>query len=90
MTRLLNVDVPRQLAADTRHYCNEVRASKDTLQLTTLHGIAKEIAAVELGKQSMRPLDEVNALLAQLVQDIGTALATSMEAEHVVKRTSSC
>jgi dynactin 1 len=54
--------------------------------LTTLHGIAKEIAAVELGKQSPRPLDEVNALLVQLVQDMSTALSTSLESEHVVKR----
>lgn len=54
--------------------------------MTTLHGIAKEIAAVELGKQSPRPLDEVNALLVQLVQDMSTALSTSLESEHVVKR----
>ncbi|KAG0655268.1 hypothetical protein C6P46_001082 [Rhodotorula mucilaginosa] len=75
-----------KLAADVRHYCGEVRSSKAPLQLTTLHGIAKEIAAVELGKQSPRPLDEVNALLVQLVQDMSTALSTSLESEHVVKR----
>ncbi|TKA50209.1 hypothetical protein B0A53_06443 [Rhodotorula sp. CCFEE 5036] len=74
-----------KLAADVRHYCGEVRSSKAPLQLTTLHGIAKEIAAVELGKQSPRPLDEVNALLVQLVQDMSTALSTSLESEHVVK-----
>ncbi|KWU42651.1 hypothetical protein RHOSPDRAFT_20774 [Rhodotorula sp. JG-1b] len=76
-----------KLAADIRHYCGEVRSSKAPLQLTTLHGIAKEIAAVELGKQSPRPLDEVNALLVQLVQDMSTALSTSLESEHVIKLT---
>lgn len=75
-----------QLAGDFRHYCGEVRASKEVLELSTLHGVAKEIVAVELGKQSPRPLDEINGLLAQLVQDMGTALATLMDAEHVVQR----
>ncbi|GAA5884799.1 hypothetical protein JCM3774_006769 [Rhodotorula dairenensis] len=74
-----------KLAADTRHYCSEVRSSKEPLQLTTLHGIAKEIAAVELGKQSLRPLNEVHALLVQLVQDMGTALSTALEPEHVIE-----
>ncbi|BGP58574.1 hypothetical protein JCM8202_002336 [Rhodotorula sphaerocarpa] len=74
-----------KLAGDFRHYCGEVRASKEVLELSTLHGVAKEIVAVELGKQSPRPLDEINGLLAQLVQDMGTALATLMDAEHVVQ-----
>ncbi|GAA6010163.1 hypothetical protein JCM10207_005646 [Rhodosporidiobolus poonsookiae] len=74
-----------KLASDISSYCAEVRASKQPLRLTTLHDIAKEVAAVELGKQSPRPLEEVNALLVQLAQNIGTTLTTAMDAEHVVK-----
>ncbi|BGP20858.1 hypothetical protein JCM10213v2_009023 [Rhodosporidiobolus nylandii] len=74
-----------KLASDISHYCAEVRASKQPLQLSTLLTIAKEIAAVELGKQSPRPLEEINALLVQLLQNIGTTLTTAMDTEHVVK-----
>lgn len=77
-----------QLASDVQHYCAEVRSTKEPLQLTTLHGIAKDVAAVELGKQSPRPLDEINALLVQLAQNIGTTVTSAMEPEHVVKRAS--
>ncbi|GAA5828534.1 hypothetical protein JCM11251_000839 [Rhodosporidiobolus azoricus] len=74
-----------KLASDISHYVAEVRASKQPLQLSTLLTIAKEIAAVELGKQSPRPLEEINALLVQLSQNIGTTLSTAMDPEHVVK-----
>ncbi|GAA5897736.1 hypothetical protein JCM8208_000245 [Rhodotorula glutinis] len=74
-----------KLASDVQHYCAEVRSTKAPLQLTTLHGIAKDIAAVELGKQSPRPLDEINALLDQLAQNVGTTVTSAMEPEHVVK-----
>ncbi|GAA5901065.1 hypothetical protein JCM5296_007301 [Sporobolomyces johnsonii] len=74
-----------KLASDISHYCAEVRSSKQPLQLSTLATIAKEIAAVELGKQSPRPLEEINALLVQLAQDVGTTLTTAMDGEHVVK-----
>lgn len=87
LTRTASLACAAQLAAAARHYCGEVRSSKEPLQLTRLHGIAKEIAAVELGKQSLRPLDEVNALLVQLVQDMGTALSTALESEHVIECT---
>ncbi|GJN94727.1 hypothetical protein Rhopal_007818-T1 [Rhodotorula paludigena] len=74
-----------KLASDVQHYVVEVRSTKQPLELPTLLAIAKEIAAVELGKQSPRPLEEVNALLVQLTQNIGTTLKTAMEPEHVVK-----
>ncbi|GAA5932529.1 hypothetical protein JCM1841_000239 [Sporobolomyces salmonicolor] len=74
-----------KLASDISHYCAEVRSSKQPLQLSTIATIAKEIAAVELGKQSPRPLEEINALLVQLAQDVGTTLTTAMDGEHVVK-----
>ncbi|GAA5890444.1 hypothetical protein JCM6882_002923 [Rhodosporidiobolus microsporus] len=74
-----------KLASDISHYSAEVRSSKQPLQLATLLTIAKEIAAVELGKQSPRPLEEINALLVQLSQNIGTTLTTAMDPEHVVK-----
>ena len=77
-----------QLGSDVSAYCAEVRSSKQTLSIATLSSIAQEIAAVELGKQSARPLEEINALLVQLTADVGTTLATSMESEHVVKRKS--
>jgi dynactin 1 len=75
-----------QLASDISHYCTEIRSAKQPLQLTTLLTIAKDIAAVELGKQSPRPLEEINALLVQLAQNVGTTLTTAMDPEHVVKR----
>jgi dynactin 1 len=78
--------IPPQLASDISHYCAEIRSSKQPLQLTTLLTIAKEIAAIELGKQSPRPLEEINALLVQLTQNVGTTLMTAMDPEHVVKR----
>ncbi|GAA5939048.1 hypothetical protein JCM3775_002659 [Rhodotorula graminis] len=74
-----------KLASDIQYYCAEVRSTKEPLQLTTLHGIAKDVAAVELGKQSPRPLDEINALLVQLAQNIATTVTSAMEPEHVVK-----
>ncbi|GAA5900012.1 uncharacterized protein JCM6883_006062 [Sporobolomyces salmoneus] len=74
-----------KLASDVLAYCTEVRSSKQPLQIETLASIAREIAAVELGKQSARPLEEINALLVQLSTDVGTTLSTSMEAEHVVQ-----
>ncbi|GAA5970337.1 hypothetical protein JCM11641_001670 [Rhodosporidiobolus odoratus] len=74
-----------KLASDMSHYCAEVRSSKQPLQLATLLTIAKEIAAVELGKQSPRPLEEINALLVQLSQNVGTTLTSAMDAERVVK-----
>lgn len=77
-----------QLASDVQSYCAEVRSSKQPLELMTLHTIAKEIAAVELGKQSVRPLDEVNSLLSQLSQNISTTVTTAMDPDHVVKRAS--
>ncbi|CEQ40814.1 SPOSA6832_02476 [Sporobolomyces salmonicolor] len=80
---ILHLDL--QLASDISHYCAEVRSSKQPLQLSTIATIAKEIAAVELGKQSPRPLEEINALLVQLAQDVGTTLTTAMDGEHVVK-----
>lgn len=75
-----------QLGSDVSAYCAEVRSSKQTLSIATLSSIAQEIAAVELGKQSARPLEEINALLVQLTADVGTTLATSMDTEHVVQR----
>ncbi|BGP04036.1 hypothetical protein NBRC10513v2_007776 [Rhodotorula toruloides] len=74
-----------KLASDVQSYCAEVRSSKQPLELTTLHTIAKEIAAVELGKQSVRPLEEVNSLLSQLSQNISTTVTTAIDPDHVVK-----
>ncbi|BGP35932.1 hypothetical protein JCM10296v2_007784 [Rhodotorula toruloides] len=74
-----------KLASDVQSYCAEVRSSKQPLELMTLHTIAKELAAVELGKQSVRPLDEVNSLLSQLTQNISTTVTTAMDPDHVVK-----
>ncbi|GAA5998800.1 hypothetical protein JCM5350_006650 [Sporobolomyces pararoseus] len=74
-----------KLASDVLAYCNDVRTSKQALQISTLSSIAQEITAVELGKQSARPLEEINALLVQLTTDVGTTLSTSMDAEHVVQ-----
>ncbi|GAA5853786.1 hypothetical protein JCM5353_001035, partial [Sporobolomyces roseus] len=74
-----------KLGSDVSAYCAEVRSSKQPLSVATLSSIAQEIAAVELGKQSARPLEEINALLVQLTADVGTTLATSMDSEHVVQ-----
>lgn len=65
-----------------------MRTAKQPFQLSAVLAIAKEIAATELGKQTQRPLEEVNALLAQLVEDVGTTLATAGDGESVVKRES--
>ncbi|GAA6009177.1 hypothetical protein JCM11491_005782 [Sporobolomyces phaffii] len=73
-----------KLGADVLAYCSEVRTTRQPLQIATLASIAQEIAAVELGKPSARPLDEINALLVQLVNDVGTTLTTAMDSEHVV------
>lgn len=81
-------DVGFQLGSDISAYCSEIRSTKQPLQIGTLSSIAQEIAAVELGKQSPRPLDEINALLVQLATDVGTTLATAMDSEHVVQRMS--
>ncbi|ORY88624.1 dynein associated protein-domain-containing protein [Leucosporidium creatinivorum] len=74
-----------KLATDTSHYLTDVRTSKQPFQLSAVLAIAKEIAATELGKQTQRPLEEINALLAQLVEDVGTTLATAGDGESVVK-----
>ncbi|GAA5968987.1 hypothetical protein JCM3765_002274 [Sporobolomyces pararoseus] len=74
-----------KLGSDVLAYCNEVRTSKQPLQIGTLSSIAQEITAVELGKQSARPLEEINALLVQLTTDVGTTLSTAMDAEHIVQ-----
>ncbi|GAA5880816.1 hypothetical protein JCM16303_005127 [Sporobolomyces ruberrimus] len=74
-----------KLGSDVLAYCSEIRTTKQPLQIETLSSIAQEIAAVELGKQSARPLEEINALLVQLTTDVGTTLATAMDAEHVVQ-----
>ncbi|BGP28114.1 hypothetical protein JCM10295v2_007101 [Rhodotorula toruloides] len=74
-----------KLASDIQSYCAEIRPSKQPLELITLHTIAKEIAAIELGKHSVRPLDEVNSLLSQLSQNISTTVITAMDPDHVVK-----
>ncbi|GAA5942628.1 uncharacterized protein JCM15063_000844 [Sporobolomyces koalae] len=74
-----------KLGSDVSAYCTEIRATKQPFEVNALVSIAQEIAAVELGKQSARPLEEINSLVVQLVTDVGTTLSASLEAERVVQ-----
>lgn len=83
---LLELTPLAQLSTDAARYVFDIRASKQPFQLTSLMTIMKDIASSELGQTTARPLDEINALLAQLAQDTATTLSAAMDAEHVVKR----
>ncbi|GAA5851867.1 hypothetical protein JCM8547_000082 [Rhodosporidiobolus lusitaniae] len=83
-----------KLASDISAYISSLRSSplssssepREPMRLSTLLSIAKEIAAVELGKaQSPRPIEEIHTLLGQLAGNLGTTLAGAMEGENVVK-----
>ncbi|KAL8277717.1 hypothetical protein RQP46_009839 [Phenoliferia psychrophenolica] len=73
-----------KLAADIATYCADVRASKHAFQPPRVIAIAQD-AALELGKQTARPIEEISALLAQLSQNVAITLAAAMDSDHVVK-----
>jgi len=74
-----------RLAAEVGAYVADVRSSKSAFELSSVVLFAAEVAATELGRKSARPLDEMGALLSQLVADMGTALAAALDPDHSVK-----
>ncbi|GAA5820892.1 hypothetical protein JCM10212_006257 [Sporobolomyces blumeae] len=74
-----------KLSSDVSAYLAESRSSKSPFSSSTLSSILREVVAIELGKQSPRPLEEVGVLLGQLGTDVGTALKGALESESVVK-----